>query len=83
MPGLALMNVLTGSQCKLRFREDNQAMIRVCETGKNPTMRHIGRTHGVSVAWLFERFQEDENHIGYCDTGPGCRYLHEGFRGPA
>ena len=24
-------------------------MIRVCETGRNPTMRHLGRTHAVSV----------------------------------
>ena len=36
------------------FHEDNQAMIRVCETGKNPTMRHLGRTHGISIAWLHE-----------------------------
>ena len=33
-------------------------MIRVCQTGRNPTMRHLGRTHRVSVAWLHERFAE-------------------------
>ena len=43
-------------------------MIRVCQTGKNPAMRHIGRTHGVSVAWLSERFQEEEYELSYCDT---------------
>ena len=31
-------------------------------------MRHIGRTHGVSVAWMFERFQQDDYSLGYCDT---------------
>ena len=50
IPALQLMDVLTGTQNTLRFREDNQAMIRVCETGKNPTIRHIGRTHAVSIA---------------------------------
>ena len=56
IPAVSLMSVLMGRDCKLRFREDNKAMIRVCETGKNPTLRHIGRTHGVSVAWMWERF---------------------------
>ena len=31
-------------------------------------MRHIGRTHGVSVAWLSERFAEDNFQLDYCDT---------------
>ena len=47
------MNVLMGRECTLKFREDNEAMICVCETDKNPTMRHLGRAHGVSVAWLW------------------------------
>ena len=32
-------------------------MLRVIETGKNPTMRYLHRTHRVSVAWLHERFK--------------------------
>ena len=32
-------------------------MLRVVETGKNPTMRYLHRTHRVNVAWLHERFQ--------------------------
>ena len=27
------------------------------KTGRNPTMRHIGRTHGICNAWLSERFK--------------------------
>ena len=30
-------------------------MIMVVNSGKNPTMRHIGRVHHVSLAWLHER----------------------------
>ena len=30
-------------------------MIRVVQTGKNPTMRHLNRVHRISVAWLHEQ----------------------------
>ena len=39
-----------GCECPLVFHADNESMIAVCNTGKNPTMRHIGRTHGISIA---------------------------------
>ena len=55
VPGLDLWTALFPKAPRGVFHEDNQAMIRVCETGKNPTMRHLGRTHGVSVAWLHEQ----------------------------
>ena len=56
IPALELWNVLLGRELRLVFHEDNQAMIAVCGSGKNPTMRHLGRTHKVDVAWLHERF---------------------------
>ena len=36
-------------------------MLRVIETGRNPTMRHLHRTHRVSVSWLHERFTGNED----------------------
>ena len=36
------------------FHDDNQAMIRVIETGRNPTMRYLHRTHRISIATLHE-----------------------------
>ena len=41
------------------FREDNQTMIAVCKTGRNPTMRTLKRTHGVAMSWLHESFTSD------------------------
>ncbi len=41
------------------FQEDNQAMIRVIETGRNPTKRHLGRVHRVATSWLHERLGID------------------------
>ncbi len=40
--------------------EDNQDRIRVCETCENPTMRHLLRTHRVSVDWLHEIVNRDD-----------------------
>ena len=37
------------------FHEDNTAMIGVCKSGKNPSMKYISRTHGISVQALHER----------------------------
>ena len=37
------------------FHEDNQAMIMVINSGRNPTMRHIGRVHRVSLSWIHGR----------------------------
>ena len=55
-----------------RFYEDNEAMIRVCLTGKNPTMRHLSRTHRISVAFLHEWFGNPETKqnvvLEYCKT---------------
>ncbi len=56
LPALQLWDTLFERPVSLVFHEDNQAMIRVCQTGRNPTMRHIGRTHRTSVAWMHEVF---------------------------
>ena len=40
----------------LLFQEDNAAAIRIIETGKTATIRHLGRTHRVDLAWLHEQF---------------------------
>ena len=42
--------------------EDNEAEIKMIYlTGRSPTMRHVSRTHRVSLDWLFDR-------IKYIDT---------------
>ena len=40
-------------------------MFRVCMTGRNPSMRHLGRTHYVQVQWLKERFQSPDLKLIY------------------
>ena len=56
LPALDLWQAVLPNQKVLCVHEDNQAMIRIIETGKNPTMRYLHRTHRISVAWLHEVF---------------------------
>ena len=56
-PGLELWQQLLPHAPKMRFLEDNQAMLQCVKTGRNPTMRHLPRTHRVSVGWLHERYR--------------------------
>ena len=69
LPCLQLWHALLPHKPGLIVHEDNQAMIRVVETGKNPTMRYLGRTHGVSIAWLHETFKGVDLKLAY-ETSP-------------
>ena len=56
-------------QTKLVFQEDNQATIQILKTQKNPTLRHLNRTHRVNVSWLCEVFRNlKEVELKYCKT---------------
>ena len=54
LPALDLWEALLGRVVRLKFREDNQSAKQIMTTGKNPTMKHMTRTHGISVSWLHE-----------------------------
>ena len=56
LPAVTLWNVLLKRDVSLVLCEDNESAARVIETGRNPTMRHILRTHKVDLAFLHERF---------------------------
>ena len=49
----------------LHTYDDNQAMIKVCETGRNPTMKQLQRTHGVNVTALHEAAQRPDVDLQY------------------
>ena len=56
LPALELWSVLLPYGSYMWFLEDNQAMLQCIRTGRNPTMRHLARTHRVSVAWIHEQY---------------------------
>ena len=63
MPALRLMERILGKEPKFVFFDDNKAMISVVRSGKNPTMRHLERSHGVGVTWMHE-----------CSSGTTCTW---------
>jgi RNA:NAD 2'-phosphotransferase (TPT1/KptA family) len=75
LPSLQLWDCILGQGVRKLvaiFKEDNEAAIRVMSTGKNPTMRHMQRTHGLDLAWLCERFSRKEFTLEYCPTRSMC-----------
>ena len=38
------------------------------ESGKNPTLRYLGRTHRIDLRWVFERFSSKDFEIRYCTS---------------
>eukprot|EP00972_Heterocapsa_arctica_P049851 7332686-Heterocapsa_arctica.AAC.1 len=57
---------------------------RVVKSGKNPIMRHLGRTHKVNLAWLSEVIRKcDQVNIANCNTNEqAADLLTKGFTNP-
>ena len=49
IPSISAWEALLKGQPKIVFCGDNQAMINVMRSGRNPTMRHMERTRGISI----------------------------------
>ena len=49
--------------------EDNEAVIKMIIKERSPTMRHVSRTHRVTLDWLFDRINLDPKiQIKHIDT---------------
>ena len=76
VPTISLWKTLVGSDPKVVFHDDNQGMIAVIRSGQNPTMRHLERTHGISIQWMHEVFQNDLIYLVYEITSKMCADIH-------
>ena len=62
-----------GKDMPMEFYEDNQAAIQIIKSGKNPNMKHMGRTHKVCTMWLHEVIQNDPTvRMIYADSLEMC-----------
>ena len=52
----------------LRVLVDNQAMIACVRSGRNPTMRYLGRTRRISVVWLKEVCDAPRVHLAFVES---------------
>ena len=83
IPSIGLWQTLSGKAPEILFHDDNQGMIGVARTGKNPTMRHLERTHGISIVSLHEHFQQDHFVLLYEISHKMCADIHtKAFRTP-
>ena len=56
---------LASQQPRIIFHDDNTAMISVCKNGRNPTMRWLGRVHGISIQFLHQEVQKPYILLGH------------------
>ena len=48
-------HILVPMLCGMSLRKMNEAVIKMIIKGWSPTMRHVSRTHGVALDWLFDK----------------------------
>ena len=83
LPALSIWEALSDSVPKLLFHDDNQGMIGVVRSGRNPTMRHLGRTHGISIMCLHEHVGKEHVVLMYWTTAKMAADIHtKGFKNP-
>ena len=83
LPALSIWETLTGKSPKLLFHDDNQGMIGVVRSGRNPTMRHLERTHGIAITSPHEHFTRENYVLMYEVTSKMAADIHtKGFKNP-
>ena len=83
VPVVDLWRILSGQEPKVIFHDDSQVMITVIRSGKNPTMRHIERSHGISITWMHEMFLSSYIILIYEITSKMAADIHtKVFRDP-
>ena len=65
IPSLSVWEKLQFGKGGIDVHEDNMGMVRICETGRNPTLRYLARTHGVSTVWLHEQFSSGNFRLNW------------------
>ena len=48
--------------------EDNQATIRILESGKSPAFRHADKTQRINLGWISEQFRRKHSVLAYVNT---------------
>ena len=61
LPAMSLWDAILGRAVSLEIAEDNEAMIKICRSGRSQKLAHLPRTHKVSCAFISERMDQDPN----------------------
>ena len=71
LPALDIWERVLGRRVRIDALEYNEATLRIINTGKISSLRHISRVRGVSISWLHELFKQEGTSISYQYTGEG------------
>ena len=74
-PYLTLLHTVMKHHPPLVVHADNQAMIRVVQTARDPTMRYLRPTHWISVAWIHEVLHNPQHQLVYEESANMCVYI--------
>ena len=72
IPSLDLWEFVLAREIVLILIEDNESTCAIIKSGRNPTMRHIARTHGVNVGWLHDLYKRRIFGLQYTRTEAMC-----------
>jgi hypothetical protein len=53
---------------QLILAEDNDAVIKIISKGRSSALRHVPRSHRISIHWLVEAFRRDGVKIRFVST---------------
>ena len=65
---MSLWDILLGRSIDLIVLEDNQATIKIIRNGYSSKLRHVNRVHKINLSSVYERFEDDNVDIVYCNT---------------
>ena len=72
IPSLDLWESVLKRHVVLNLISGNESTYQIIKTGKNPTMRHLTRTHGVHVSWLHDLWEWMIFGVTYTRTEARC-----------
>ena len=72
LPSLDLWEVVLRRSVALTLIEDNESTAAIIRSGRNPTMRHLARTQGVTVSWLHYLYLKKVLGVVYSRTEAQC-----------
>ena len=67
LPRMLLAEEVFGT-IRIQIAGDNQSMLHIWKIGRNPTMRHLSRTHRVFAAWFHEQRIRENFEFAYVPT---------------
>jgi hypothetical protein len=68
LPLQCLVEAAVGKKILIEAFEDNAATIQILKKGRSPALRHLAKTHRISLAWTSEVCESDGVKLNYVQT---------------